>query len=221
MAPSFRYEPLSPARFPIGQGPFRARGLAYVMALKYVDTRFSGGRPAFLEALGASDALAAFYDQIFLVSGEYDVSPLLRLYLVCARSEGIDIGRFIEDRARKSADSDAKGMWRPLLNASSPEHMADRTHLAFNRYFPPCQATPLAARPGHFEGRLSKLPSSMTGLYTSATAGFICAAVELAGGIAPTIEWDRSSTDGQISGVSLEKVRFTVKWTVATPPENG
>ncbi|MFT3775831.1 MAG: hypothetical protein QM820_61590 [Minicystis sp.] len=212
MALSFRYEPLGPAHFPIGQGPFRARGLAYVVALKYVDTRLPGGRRALLDALGPRDPFASFYDQLFIVSGEYDVSPLVRLYATCALIERVSVNRFIEERARWSAESDAKGVWKPMLKASSPEEMADRTHLAFNRYFPPCEATAVSARPGRFEGRLSRLPACMSGFYASATNGFICGAVELAGGSDARVEWDRPTTDGVLSGVPLEKVSFAVTW---------
>jgi hypothetical protein len=212
MGPFFRYEPLGPHRFPVGQGPFRARGLAYVVALKYVDGRLPGGRQAFVDALGPDDPFAPFYQQIFLVSGDYDVSPLVRLYEVCARIERAPLGRFIEERARWSAESDTKGLWKPMLKADSPEGAAERTRLAFMRYFPPCQAVVLSLEPGRFEGELSQLPSPMSGVYTSATAGFVAAALTLAGASSPRVEWDRQAPDGALQGIPLEKARFVATW---------
>lgn len=212
MAPPFRYDPLGPARFPIGQGPFRARGLAYVSSLKYVDTRLPGGRPAFLATLGADDPFTPFFDQLFLVGGEYDVSPLLRLFDVCAQIEGVYVGRFIEARAYRSAESDAQGVWRSMLKGPTPEAMAERTHLAFNRYFPPCQAATITARPGRFEGELRGIPASMSGLYTSCTSGFISGAVALTGATDMRSEWERPRPDGMLQGVPLERVRFAVVW---------
>src|ERR1700689_3254620 len=140
----WRFEPLAPGRFPVGESPFRARGLAYVNALRYVDTRLPGARGAFLQALGAGDPFATFYDQIFLVTGDYDVSPLVRLFAVAAGLEATPVGRFIQERARWSGGSDTKGVWKPALHGSTPLEVAARLNFAFERYFPPCRATVLA-----------------------------------------------------------------------------
>jgi hypothetical protein len=211
----WRYEPLGVGQFPLGEGPFRARGLAYVSALKFADTRLRGGRAAFLEALGPGDPFASYYDQIFLVTGDYDVSPLMRLYNVAAAMQGVPVGRFIEERSRWSAESTSKGLWRPILKASSPEAMSESTAQAFNRFFQPCKAEKVSARPGHFEGELSKLPACMSGLYTSATIGFFAEAVEIAGGRGCQVEMGKPVSDGELAGVSLQRVRFVASWRSA------
>src|SRR6185369_1291157 len=128
-----------------------------------------GGREGFVKALGPGDPWARFYDEIFLVSGEYDASPLLHLYVKCAALIGEDVGAFIEQRARRSAVADAQGLYKPMLHADSPEGMAERLHLAFKRYFPPCGAITIAVEPGSFVGELSKLPEPMAGMYMSST----------------------------------------------------
>ncbi len=212
MGPSFRFEPLRATAFPLGEGPFRARGLAYVAALRYVDKRIPGGRAAVTAALGPGDPWAPFYDQIFLVSGEYDASPLLRLFEVCAQIEGVFVGRLIEQGSRWSAQQDAKGLWRAMLKGASLEERADRTRLAFNRYFPPCQAHQMALRPGRFEGELSSLPAPMVGLYASATNGFFAGALEYAGATDVRLDWGWPTPDGAIAGVPTERVRFTATW---------
>lgn len=211
-AAHFRYEPLGADQFPVGEGPFRARGLAYDSALKYVDTRLRGGRAAFLEALGPGDPFAPYYDQIFLVTGDYDVSPLVRLYVVTATLQGVPVGRFIEERSRWSAESTSKGLWRPILKASSPESMSESTAQAFNRFFQPCKAEKITSQPGHFEGELSKIPACMSGLYCSSTIGFFAEAVEIAGGKGCQVEMGRPSGDGELAGVSLQRVRFVATW---------
>jgi hypothetical protein len=208
-----RYEPLGVDQFPLGEGPFRARGLAFVSALKYVDTRLRGGRAAFLEALGPGDPFAPYYDQIFLVTGDYDVSPLVRLYTVVAAVEHTPVGRFIEARSRWSAESTTKGLWRPILKVSSPEAMAESTNQAFNRFFQPCHAEKVASHKGHFEGELHKLPACMSGLYTSSTVGFFGEAIEIAGGKGCKVEMARPEADGALAGVSLLRVRFTATWS--------
>ncbi|MEO7328156.1 MAG: hypothetical protein ABI193_06240, partial [Minicystis sp.] len=111
----WQYQPFGLQQFPLGEGPFRIRGLAYMTALKYVDTRLRGGRAAFLDALGKGDPYAPYYDRIFLVATDYDISPLLRLYAVVAALEGVEIGDFIGQRSRWSAESTIKGVWKPIL----------------------------------------------------------------------------------------------------------
>jgi hypothetical protein len=217
MGPSFRFEPLRPTAFPLGDGPFRARGLAYVAALRYVDKRLTGGRAAFIAALGPGDPYAPFYDQIFLVSGDYDASPLLRLFEVCAQIEGVFVGRLIEQGSRWSAQADSRGMWRPMLKGASLEETAERTRLAFNRYFSPCQAQMTALRPGRFEGELSKVPVPMAGLYTSSTNGFMAGALGLAGATDVRVEWAWPTPEGSIAGVPTERVRFVTTWSAPAP----
>ena len=208
----WRYEPVAFTQCPLGEGPFRARGLAYTTALRFVDTRLRGGRASFLEALGPEDPCGAFYDQLFLVMGEYDVSPLVHLYVTAARIERSPVGRFIEERARRSADTDSSGMWKPMLRAANAQEMAGRLHLAFNRYFSPCHAEPIRETPGRFEGELSKLPTCMSGLYVSSTAGFFAGALALKGARDVKTEFDRPLLDGVVGGVPTEKTRFSVTW---------
>jgi hypothetical protein len=212
LMPALRYEPLDPARFPPGEGPFRAHGLAYTAALTYVDTRLPGGRAGFLAALGAGDAHAPFFDQLFLVSGDYDLSPLVRLYVVSAAIKGVPVGRFIVERARWSAEANTKGIWRPLLKGSSPEGVADRLRHAFNRYFPPCHAATISVEPGRFEGELFKLPAPMSGVHQSATTGFFEGAMALSGATDVCVTWGTASPDGELAGVPIERVRFVVSW---------
>jgi hypothetical protein len=208
----WRYEPIDLTSHPLGEGPFHARGLAYATALKYVDTRLRGGRAAFLEALGPDDRYAPYYDQIFLVTGEYDVSPLVHLYVNAARMERVPVGRFIEERAKRSADTDSSGMWKPMLRAANADEMAGRLHLAFNRYFPPSHAEPVAEASGRFEGVLSRLPVCMSGLYVSSTIGFFAGALALKGARDVKTEFERPVSDSVTGGVPTEKARFCVTW---------
>ena len=209
----FRFEPLGPSVFPVGDGPFRARGLAYLATLEYVDKRLSGGRSALVDALGPGDPWASYLDQICVATGEYDVSPLLRVYLVGARQRGVSAAAFIERRAAGSGAEVPQHLWKALLGRPSTEAMAERMHVAFNRYFPPCEAHPIAVKPGRFEGELSRLPAPMCGLYTAATSGFWLGALPLAGGSDIRATFEAPVTDGELRGVPLVKVRFAVTWS--------
>ncbi len=211
----WRFEPLDAVTFPVGEGPFRARGLAYVNALRYVDTRIPGARSSFLRALGERDPFATFSDQIFLVTGDYDVSPLVRLFVVAAGVTGIPVARFIQERSRWSGGSDTQGVWKPALHGSTPTEVAARLNFAFERYFPPCRGDVLATQPERFDGELRGLPSCMNGLYVQSTIGFYVGALEGAGARDVLVHFEQPEPDGAREGIAVERVRFAVQWANA------
>jgi hypothetical protein len=217
-AARWRYEPLGVDRFPVGQGPFRARGLAYVGALKYVDTRLRGGRDAFLARLGLAHPFASFYEQIFLVTADYDVSPLVQLYLVIAALEGNSVDSVVKRGSRWSGEHDPKSVWRPSLRGATPSDVAARLNFAFDRYFPPSSAEALSSQPEAFEGELRRLPACMAGLYVSGTAGFYEGALGWLGAANVRTQFARPAPDGLLAGVAMERVRFSVRWTLGPPP---
>ncbi|WP_394835617.1 hypothetical protein LVJ94_01645 [Pendulispora rubella] len=211
MADTWQYNPLSVSAFALGQGPFRVRGLAYTTTLAYIEKKLPGGRPAVWAKL-AGDPFAPFFEQIFLLGSDYDISPYVRLAEIVSRIEGIPIGRFIEERARWSARATTQRLWRHLLHARAPEPMAERLHLAFNRYFQPCVSKTTLVPPARLEGELSKLPRPMNGLFVRATAGFVSGAMEIVGARSVKVDFDAPRPDGQLSGIPLERVRFVATW---------
>lgn len=219
---SFKIEPLPLSAFPLGDGPFRVRGLAYATLLDYVDKRLPGGRPALMAALGPADPWLPYIDQLFVVGADYDASPLCRLFVAAARVRGEDVARFVEKRAQQSAKTDVHGMWKPLLKTSSPEAMAERLHIAFNRYFrtsttdpkdPACEAKPISVVRGRFEAELGGLPAPLAGVHVWSTRGFVTAALTLAGAREPTISLGGPIPDGRFLGVPLLRVRLVSNWS--------
>lgn len=198
------------------------RGLAYATLLDYVDKRLPGGRPALLTALGVDDPWVSYIDQLFVVGADYDASPLGRLFVAAARVRGEEVARFVEKRAQQSAKTDVHGMWKPLLKTSSPEAMAERLHIAFNRYFRTsttdpkdqgCEAKPISVAKGRFEAELGGLPAPLAGVHVWSTRGFVTAALALAGAREPTISLDAPTPDGRFQGVPLLRVRLVSTWT--------
>jgi hypothetical protein len=209
---TWRFDPLDPRRFPVGEGPFRVRGVAFEAAMHYVDRRVPGGREGLVAALGPSDPFAGYFSQIFVAAGDYDASPLVRLYEVCARLVGEAIGPFIEARGRASAPQDATRTWKPIMKTSSPEAMAERLPLAYNRFFAPSTAAHIAIAPGRFEAELSTVPAPMNGLYVCSTHGWVPGALELAGARNVQLTWEQPRSDGELHGVPVERVRFVASW---------
>lgn len=209
---AFRFEPLGPELFKIGESPFRVRGLAYMALRQYAEHKVDGGFSAVVRALG-NDPFANYYQQLFIAAGDYDASPLMRMFQELSRRAGREIGSFIAARSRASAVRDSTGMWKPLLKHSTPHAMAERLPLAFNRYFEPCTASVEENEGASFSGTLKSVPESMSGLYCESTNGFVSACLEVAGASGARVEWlSREPTDA-LSGVAVATWRFRARWS--------
>jgi hypothetical protein len=210
--PKLRFEPIDVARFALGEGPFRARGAAYEGSLAYADKKLPGGRAAIATLLGAADPYLPYFDRIFVVSGAYDASPLVRLNVALAERARVAPAAFVEAIARKGAERAVHGIYKPMLKTSSPEAMATRLFLAFNRYYEPTEARTIRVEPGRFEGELVRVPSQMNGLYVASTTGFVSTALELAGAAEARVDWPETAPDGELQGVRIERARFVATW---------
>jgi hypothetical protein len=130
-----------------------------------------------------------------------------------AKIEKTDVGAFVEKRSRRSAESDVHGVWKPMLKTSSPQAMAERMHLAFNRYFRPSEARPVRIAPGRFDGELAKIPSQMAGLYVHSTMGWVGAALSAAGANGVKVNISQPADDGALSGVAMLRIPFSATWS--------
>jgi hypothetical protein len=207
----WQFEPFDPGDFPVGESPFRVRGLAYVSVLDYLKKRTPNGLAQF-ESMLEGDPFLPYYRQLFVALGDYDAVPLLRLFLTAAAYEGISVARFIEERARGSARTDSEGIWKPLLSAKSLSQMVERLPVAFNRYFEPCSAQTLELGANGFVGELQGIPANMNGLYALSTQGFVSACLERAGAEGVKLEWQRPVAREHRAGVRLESIRFSASW---------
>jgi hypothetical protein len=208
-----RFQPLPTAQFALGEGPFRVRGLAYKTVLDYIDQRFPGGRPALRDAFGAGDPWVPYLEQIFVVGADYDLSPLVRLYVVLAQLRGEAVDQFVERRSASSGHDNTSGIWKPLLNRDTPQATAERMHLAFNRYFQPCHGVSIESQTGRFEGALEGLPEPMAGMYVASTAGFFKGALGVSGAQGIEVAFDAPTPNGNLQSVPLVRVVFRVTWT--------
>ncbi|HMR74732.1 MAG TPA: hypothetical protein PKD61_06460 [Polyangiaceae bacterium] len=188
------------------------RGLAYMALRQYAEHKVDGGFSAAVRALG-DDPFAHYYQQLFIAAGDYDASPLMRMFQELSRRAGREIGSFIAARSRASAVRDSTGMWKPLLKNSTPHAMAERLPLAFNRYFEPCAASVEDHESKSFTGTLKHVPECMSGLYCESTNGFVSACLELAGASGASVDWLSREPSGALSGVAVATWRFRARWS--------
>jgi hypothetical protein len=209
---AWEFQPITPSQgFAIGESPLRARGIAFVAAMKYAAKKSPGGLGAVLSRL-QGDPFRPYYDQLFIMNGDYDASALLRLFNAAAELERRPRGRFIVERSRETADVDVRGVYKLLLGKPSPQRVAERLPIAFERYFAPCAARPLLIEELRFETELSRIPVQMSGLYVNASCGFVTRCLELAGAADVTFEPTATSPGQNLHGLPTVSVRFTATW---------
>lgn len=207
-----RYEPLPVTpRHPFGQGPFRGKGMIFEGLRAYAAQRIPGGMDAVLAEVGDPD-VKKFFDQIFLASANYDLSPLVRVVRVVARLERTPVDQFVRKSARTAAELHIGGLYRQQLKVNSPEEMATRLPRMFGRYYEPCQAEIISIEQGHLRARFTGLPTLLIGNYVWSNEGFIGRALELAGAQRPRFEWSAEQADGELEGISLRTIGFNVTW---------
>jgi hypothetical protein len=209
--PAWRFEPIEPERFPKGETPFRARGLAYGSLLDYVNRRNPGALPE-VQARIRHRPSARYLEQLFVSLGDYDAAPLMSLFLAAAALEGVPVSSFIERRSSASAKADAGGMWKPLLSAKSLDQLIERLPVAFNRYYSPCRARVTRVTNSGFSGELSLVPAQMNGLYVFSTVGFVGACLALAGCENVAFTWDSPQKEGSVDGVPTDTLGFEVSF---------
>ena len=203
--------PLSPDRFPPGEGPFRARGVLVGGIVTYCKHRTPGGLDAVLAGMDA--VMRPYFEgAIFLASSLYDLSPLVAFVNAAAVLHGQTPADFVRARAQVSAKQAVEHLYQRQLAASDAKEMATRLPRIFERFFDPCHAEGVAAEQGRMAVRFTGLPRAMAGFYAWSCEGFVPEALRLAGASNVRHEWDPPVDSGEASGVPLVDLQFRLEW---------
>ncbi len=202
---------LEPLPFPFGAGPFRGRGIVFKGYFEYVSRAIPDGARRVL-ATCRDPRVGEFFTQIFLATAYYDLSPLILLARAAARVEGVRVDQLVRQRARTSADSVVRGLYRNLLTAETGAEMAGRLPRVFARYFDPCHAELEAVDDASLRVRFRGLPAPALGWYVWSNEGFVGRALEIAGAAQPRFRWSTPMDDGALQGVTQQSVELEVRW---------
>lgn len=197
---------------PPGQSPFKAKGVLYTGARQFYDRRVPGGCQAVGEHI-QDDDLRAFFEQLFVSAGTYDILPLEPISAAAAKAAGVPHRQLVEENARWMAKRDIHGVFRLLLKVSSPKNVALRLPRAAMQYFKFGEAEGSLGQSGQVQAVFRGIPSMLANWFEWAAAGFCPVALEMAGASRPAITRTRKPVrDGEVGGIPTMALQWSISW---------
>lgn len=171
--------------WPIGESPFRARGLLFQGAIDYYDVAIPGGRAALLQSL--EPRLRAFSEQMFIPSAKFDALPVVPLSAAAAKLLGRPHLDLVRDNARWLAERDLRGVLKLLLGVLSAATVAQRLPRAALRYFDFGEGEAAMSAPNVCHGRQHAIPAFLAEWFAAAVEGFVPVVLQKAGARMPRV----------------------------------
>jgi hypothetical protein len=205
------FAPPSVLAFAPGTSPFRQKGNAYLVDMRYYDEVVRGGARAVVLAL-ADPKVRAFYEQTFRPSEWYDALPGGIIEATAARLRGVSF----EDHRRQvgtwHAEQAIRGIYSMLFKLVSHESVALWTSRFGGLYFEFGKVETSAAGPNAVDGWWRGLPCELAQSVSYGSAGFCAAALRLTGAREPVVTLHEVESDGAQYGRDLVRVRLRMSW---------
>jgi hypothetical protein len=204
--------------YPIGESPYRVKGSAYLLHMKYVDELLPGGRAAMFGAI-SNPTLRAFFEQPFFVSHLVDVFPLVAVGYTCARIQGTSFERFIRLRSRHQAEGDLKLFRKLILKLASAEALASRIPGITASYFDFATAEVLAKGSDSVTAIMHGIPRPIAPWMTYVVEETLRFMLEYNGTEHLRIR-STAEREGQRDNLDLMAIRGTLRWGEATKSQS-
>jgi hypothetical protein len=199
--------------FPIGQSPFRIKGVLYQGTVSYFTTKVKGGMDALLHQID-DEQLRAFISQRFLAASFYDVLPVHPLIHAEARACNLPLAVYLRQRSEYQAEQDIGGVYKVLLKLASPEAVLARFPRLATQLLNFAKAELTDATAEGVRGfTLSGMPAHLVAWYMNGLAVYAQHAVKLAGAKNCQVTMLAPEPEGQAHGLEIVRVRFQVQWT--------
>ena len=199
--------------FPIGESPFRVKGVLYQGTASFFATKVKGGMAALLHQI-EDERLRAFISQRFLAASFYDVLPVHPLIHAEARACNLPLAAYLRQRSEYQAEQDMAGVYKVLLKLASPEAVLARFPRLATQWLNFAKAELIDASADGVRGfALSGMPAVLAAWYVNGLAVYAQHAVKLAGAKKCQVTMLPPEPEGQAHGVDLVRVRFQVQWT--------
>src|SRR5215471_2976045 len=194
--------------FPVGQSPFRAKGVTWIGRQEYDARHVPGGGAAVVNAL-IDPEMRAFAQQPLLASSWYDVFPLFRLTQVAAKLCSVPHVKYLRDRAAWQAARDVRGIYKLLLRLTSPEKLAQRLVQVSSQYANFYRLENCVVSEGRMELDVTGLPRMLLDWYRAFANSFTDRLMLHAGALDMKIVLGPIEPDGQKAGVPLVRYHVT------------
>ncbi|EYF01206.1 hypothetical protein [Chondromyces apiculatus] len=195
---------------PAGESGFHIKGVVYAGIFSRI-AQEPGGMDR-LRAELSDQALLAFYDQLFLTSGWYDIFPVVPLFSGIARVGGISFEKATIEGTRARATEDLSTIHRPFYRGATPAQVASRLARGFARYIDFGQATTTEHADGTVEISIQEMPTFLLPWYMPSAATFCRIALEAAGAREVRTLWRAPEDGGYRGDVPLASLQLSLAW---------
>ena len=154
-----------------------------------------------------------YVKQPFLAASRYDILPYLHTVAAAASVLGVPTARFAAEHCAWQAERDVRGVYRLLLNLTSPETVAQRLGLAWKRYFDFARVDVLSVTPGCAVLSVREMPAILVPWYRVAVRAAGDAIIRLAGAKDIKVEFGYPEPDGEKAGFPLRRFELRRTWT--------
>jgi hypothetical protein len=196
--------------FPVGESPFRAKGVLFRGTQEFFSEHVRGGEGALQRQLGAGP-LAAFIAQKFLPASYYDALTIPALIRAEADACGLSLSLYMQKRTRWQAERDMNGVYRLLLKVTSAETIAVRLPRVLSQMFnfPP----PTTEIEGNVAlTRLTGVPEALADYFEMAVGTYAPALIEFSGAKRAKAELVKTVPAGTQHGVRVVELNFRASW---------
>jgi hypothetical protein len=198
--------------FAPGESPFHAKGTIYRGHLKWVAESCPGGLAA-MNAAFRDQRLAAFFDQKFLSASWYDIIPVITSAYVVARLAGMTFVDFMRMRTRLQAESDLGGIYRLLLQMTSPAEVVSRYAAVQSQYMDFGVSSSRLVGRKNAEVERRQVPALFVDWFIPAHETFIAIAIGRAGARDIRVTPEPPVAAGDVHGLAAVDLRFSITWT--------
>jgi len=195
---------------PVGDSPFRIKGIAYQQTLGACD-RLAGGRAAALSAVPSARG-RRFLEQTFLPGSWYDVMPMVWLDAASAKVRGLPPETALRQDSVAHARETLRGIYRSLLMVLSNATVAFVVPRIVNTYYDFCEAKVRRTDRTMCQLLVGGMPTLLKDWYMISGGAFIREALVLAGAKEPSVTWEPAKPTGMKDRFALSELSSVIRW---------
>jgi hypothetical protein len=196
--------------FPIGESPFRAKGVLYRGTQEFFAENVRGGLDTLQQQLGEGP-LASFIAQKFLPASTYDALPIPALIRAEADACGLSLPLYMQRRTRWQAENDMNGVYRLLLKVTSAETIAVRLPRVLSQMFNfPQPVTEIVGNEALTQ--MTGVPEVLASYFEMAVGSYAPALLELSGAKRAKAELSKTVPSGMQHGLRIVELHFRASW---------
>jgi hypothetical protein len=196
--------------FPIGESPFRAKGVLFRGTQEFFAEHVRGGFDALQRQLGEGP-LATFIAQKFLPASYYDALTIPALIRAESDACGLALPLYMQKRTRWQAERDMNGVYRLLLKVTSAETIAVRLPRVLSQMFNfPAPVTEVDGKVAMTQ--LTGVPEMLADYFEMAVGSYAPALIEFSGAKRARAELVKTVPMGTQHGVRVLELQFRASW---------